>query len=356
MLDNNLNLQSSQDYKAKLSDGFAVFDTVVVSRTFSPSRYLNLSQFDYVKGGKAFRADWLNLFCSRSPKGYQTFEIQFDINRALGFDENLFVQQTLDDIILALENINEFVSGIVGVDCRLREFGKLTRADANRDFSLPDKRERLEIFKNLEVSRMRKEIFNEPNKSGVTFSQRHSAIKIYDKYLQLENRYSHLQKFERDYAKTLLRVETQLEKRTLNKTVKNFFRSREEYDEKGKRLTLEEKTARIEQILTPDFARYVVESSLAKIEADADLMTFADWSEAVREKFSLPVAARHIEFMSDVQKRGYKAVRGKNKKSQNQFEYRKRELCAAGLWRTAFALSPKSAMVNYPNDDESFYQ
>jgi hypothetical protein len=321
--------------------GFAVFDSLAILRTISPSRVVNLAGFKYDDIGRFCREDWLNIRYTNQ-NGYHKLRVEFQMPRALGNAENLYCAQAPEDITEALELVNEKVSSIIGLDCRLAEFGSLALVDANRDFSLPDKAERLALIQKSEVSRMQKTIYP----TGVRFENKFYKIKVYDKFAQIDE-HQHLNKFLRDWARTLLRCEARLEKRTLNADIKEFF-ANDDSEPRRKYRTPGE-------ILTPEFASFIVNHALRKIEVDMDLMTFESWSEMVRQNFRRDVAAKLIGFMQKIQKRGASKVRGKSKKSQNAFGHRQQQLKEEGLWFTTFAPAPLSAMTNFPNDDESFY-
>lgn len=319
------------------SEQFSMFDSVSITRTFSPNRKLDLSAFKF-NGSRTYLSDgWLNVKYSRDFWRYQHVLVEFQVPLALGFSDNLFCQQTQNDIQNALGTVNEKLSAVLGFDCEIAAKSKVGYLDANRDFAVPNKTEYLELIKRLEIPRMNKT----PYKTGVMFANQDTQIKCYDKFSQLENRHQELPQYRRNFAETYLRVETRLKDDALTRFLQTAFDSKD-------------RTA--EKVLTPRVAEFIVDVSLRKLEMDADLLSFAEWRERVREQFKPSKAVLLIEFVEKINRIGIKRVRGKTKKQINHFDYLRRCLNEKGLGQLVFANDSLVALSKYPNDVWDIYE
>ncbi|HSK74181.1 MAG TPA: phage/plasmid replication protein [Pyrinomonadaceae bacterium] len=315
------------------SNNFCIFDSLVITRVFSPKTYVNIKKFKENDFGDIYynHENWLNLKWSRDYNRYQHLTFEFQMPRALGFTDNLFCEQTQSDIYEGLGRVNEIASSIVGADCELAEKGKGKSVDANRDFATPNKIEYLELIKRLEIPRMKKT----PYKTGVMFANQQTQIKVYDKFEQLSARHPGLPRFKRSFAETYLRIETRLIDDALTRFLDTY-------------LGHTTKTAGL--ILTPELAEKIVNLSLCKLEMDARLKSFAEWRELVLEKYRPSVAARYIAFVEKINRIGINKVRGKSKATKNRFDHIRRQLRREGLDQLVFATDALPALSDQPHD------
>ncbi|HEX8568207.1 MAG TPA: phage/plasmid replication protein [Pyrinomonadaceae bacterium] len=334
--------QKSSPKKAANQLPLYAFDTLTLYKRFGAKEKIDTSKLTPRKGKQVFKKDFLYVTYRRNYAAYiQEVTVTCQSMTGLLYGNNLFNFEDYADINRALNMISERVSNLLSIEYDAHG-ATVTALDIQRDFFvgqlLPFY---LDAIGRHEIARTERKHYPENSPffvETVEFSNAGRNIQFYDKRAHLDSKRRELPEVKRALASGILRLEVGIEKHALDRDLKARFNSTEK---------------KAGEILTPEFAAYVIDRTLSEIGLDAEIPTLAEHKEEIRARIKKPqTAARLINFIELIDREGVMKAKEKYK---GDFKHRKKQLADAGLWRMFFASQTLPALSSFLNDDWTIY-